>query len=854
MIPLVVVFSIVMAVLFLRSRLSDDGFVSLDESFPLWKVENDCILAKNGDITVCFRLTLPEIFSLSGAEYAALHGHWVKAIGILPAGTTLHKQDWFQEAGYKADFEQDGIAGNDGDDFISGCRERFFHERPYLQHESLLFITWTAGGSRPGNSAASNLLKKSIVPKGALDNKRMQELLETVGKFQKLLSDSGLIQIKRVFSPEITGGPDKPGLLERYLFLLKENDRPVLKDILLKPDWKIGAAFPELFTLADVEQLPAGCGPVMDYTKYATDKTRFSVGFAAPVGLLLPVNHVYNQYIRILDTSTTLKRLEGKRKRLQSLSAYSRENSIAKDATADYLNEAIGDNRLPVKAHFNLLAWTENRDGLKPLRGNVAAAISHLGAVPYQESAGAPQIWWAGLPGNEGAMPENECFDTFVEQASCFLNMETAYRSSDSPFGIRLGDRLSGLPVHVDISDEPMKKGMITNRNKIVVGGSGSGKSMFMNHLLRSYVSQGAHCIVVDVGHSYEGLCELLDGYYFTYTDEEPISFNPFYIPEGALLDTEKKESIKTLLVALWKQGDETFRRSEYVAISNALSGYYTFLKSTGTVFPCFDSFYEYLQTAFVRELQNDGVKDRDFDIDNFLYVLRPYYKGGEFDYLLNARENLDVMSQPFIVFELDNVKDHPILFPVITLIIMEMFISKMRKLKGVRKVIVIEEAWKAIARSGMAEFMKYLYKTVRKYYGEAVTVTQEIDDIISSPIIKEAIINNADCKILLDMKKFQNKFEAIQEVLGMSNKGRDLVLSINRANDPDRRYREVYIELGNQLMKVYRYEPSPEEFYAYSTEETDKLKVKRYTEKFGGDIKKGLAALVADMKSEGTA
>jgi conjugation system TraG family ATPase len=245
--------------------------------------------------------------------------------------------------------------------------------------------------------------------------------------------------------------------------------------------------------------------------------------------------------------------------------------------------------------------------------------------------------------------------------------------------------------------------------------------------------------------------------------------------------------------------------------------------------------------------LKADGVKDRDFDVHNFLYVLRPYYKGGEFDYLLNATENLDVMQQPFIVFELDNVKDHPILFPVITLIIMEMFISKMRKLKGVRKVIVIEEAWKAIAKNGMAEFLKYLYKTVRKYFGEAITVTQEIDDIISSPVIKEAIINNADCKILLDMKKFQNKFDAIQAVMGMTDKGREQVLSVNKANDHNRKYRELYIELGNQLMKVYRYEPSIEEYYAYSTEQTEKLKVQEYTRKYG-DIRKGLTALVRDL------
>jgi len=475
-----------------------------------------------------------------------------------------------------------------------------------------------------------------------------------------------------------------------------------------------------------------------------------------------------------------------------------------------------------------------------------------MNAIPKLETSGAPQIWWAGLPGNEGDLPENETFDTFAEQASCFLNMETAYRSSKSAFGIRMGDRLTGIPVHVDISDEPMRRGITTNRNKIVVGGSGSGKSMFMNHMIHSYVQQGAHAIVVDVGHSYEGLCNLLGGYYYTYTEENPIRFNPFYTPPGQVLDTEKKESIKTLLVALWKQGDESFRRSEYVAISNALQSYYSYLNHHDDVFPGFNSFYEFLQEEFVKELEADGVKDRDFDMHNFLYVLRPYYRGGEFAHLLNASENLDTLQQPFIVFELDNIKDHPILFPVVTLIIMEMFISKMRKLKGVRKVIVIEEAWKAIAKSGMAEFMRYLYKTVRKHFGEAITVTQEVDDIISSPIIKDAIINSADCKILLDLKKFQNKFEDIQSVLGMTDKGRDLVLSINKANDPHHRYREVYIELGNQLMKVYRYEPSLEEYYAYSTEQSEKIMLQDYTERYGGDIRRALTALAADMAKAG--
>ena len=305
------------------------------------------------------------------------------------------------------------------------------------------------------------------------------------------------------------------------------------------------------------------------------------------------------------------------------------------------------------------------------------------------------------------------------------------------------------------------------------------------------------------------------------------------------------------MLLALWKKDNETFNRSEYVALSNALQLYYEKLDKNQQLFPCFNSFYEFLKDDFVTILEGDRVKEKDFDVNNFLYVLRPYYQGGEFDYLLNATENLELLSERFIVFELDNIKDHPILFPVVTIIIMEVFISKMRKLKGIRKMILIEEAWKAIAKEGMAEYIKYLFKTVRKFFGEAIVVTQEVEDIISSPVVKQAIINNSDCKILLDQSKYQNKFDQIQELLGLTEKEKALVLSVNKANDPLKKYKEVFISLGGMLSKVYRTEVSLEEYLAYTTEETEKVKVQAYAKKFGGDIKKGIAALATEMRNE---
>jgi conjugation system TraG family ATPase len=811
---------------------------NLEELLPILGVEHDCILSKQGDITIGFEVMLPEVFSLSNEDYEAFHQSWIKAIKILPKLSVFHKQDWFIDSKYAADFSKD--AGS----FLFRSSERFFNERPFLNHHCYLYVTKKPVNRKLSSSVASNLLRKSIVPDQVLNHLLLHEFQDGVGQFQRILEDSGFVMLHRLKNADLLSDGLRAGLIEQYCFLL-EDEKLIIKDIEFADGIKVGDAFCQLFTLSNPEDLPGLCGSRINYDRYSTDKTKFSVGFASTLGQLLPCNHIYNQYIFLDEPQKTIKQLESKRLRLQSLSAYSRENSIAKDSTNDFLNEAIGDQRLPVKAHFNILSWTYEKDSVKDIKNLVSSALSQLDAMPKQELAGSPQIYWAGIPGNEADFPMNDSFDTFAEQVSCFLNLESSYQSSLSPLGIRLGDRLTGKPVHVDISDEPVKRGIITNRNKFILGPSGSGKSFFTNHMVRSYYEQGTHVVLVDVGHSYKGLCEMVGGYYFTYSETNPIRFNPFHIGPGESLDTEKKESIKTLLLALWKKDNENFNRSEYVALSNALTGYYERNKS----FFCFDSFYEFLKNDFVHVLAGDQVKEKDFDVSNFLYVLRPYYKGGEFDYLLNASENLDLLQQRFIVFELDNIKDHPILFPVVTLIIMEVFISKMRKLKGIRKMILIEEAWKAIAKEGMAEYIKYLFKTVRKFFGEAIVVTQEVEDIISSPVVKQAIINNSDCKILLDQSKYQNKFDQIQELLGLTEKEKTLVLSINKANDPSKKYKEVFISLGGTLSRVYRTEVSMEEYLAYTTEETEKMKVQEYAGRFGS-IEKGIKALAEDLRN----
>jgi len=808
----------------------------MTDILPVYGVEHDAILSKQGDITIAYKVELPEIFTLSDQEYEAFHHGWIKAIKVLPGHSIMHKQDWFTENKHKANFI------GDDQSFLSRSSERFFNERPYLDHRCYVMLTKKPADRKASTSLFSNLLKRTIVPEETLAPKYYHDFLNHAGQFERILADSGFMELKRLKDDDLIL------LIANYLNLQIPGENFVLRDIKFDNNLQIGEYHLQLYTLADVDNIPALCGSRINYDKYSTDLTKFSVGFASPVGQLLSCNHIYNQYIFIDDAQKTLQKLESKRLRLQSLSAYSRENTIAKEATDNFLNEAIGEQRLPVKAHFNLVVWTSDKEKLKELRNLSSSALTQMDATPKIETEGAPQVFWAGIPGNEADFPMNDCFDTFSPQACCFLNLETNYRSSISPVGIRMGDRLTGHPVHADISDEPMEKGITTNRNKFILGPSGSGKSFFTNHMVRSYYEQGAHIVLVDVGHSYRGLCELVKGYYFTYSETRPIKFNPFYIGEGDVLDTEKKESIKTLLVALWKKDNETFNRSEYVALSNALQLYFEKLDKNSGLAACFNTFYEFLRDEFVEVLKEDKVKDKDFDISNFLYVLRPYYKGGEFDYLLNATENLELLHQRFIVFELDNIKDHPILFPVVTIIIMEVFISKMRKLKGIRKIILIEEAWKAIAKEGMAEYIKYLFKTVRKFFGEAIVVTQDVEDIISSPVVKQAIINNSDCKILLDQSKYQNKFDQVQELLGLTEKEKALVLSINKANDPTKKYKEVFISLGGIISKVYRTEVSPEEYLAYTTEEKEKMKVQQAAERFGGDIEKGILSLTGNQ------
>ena len=825
---------------------------TLESKFPLLKVENNCIISKFADITTAYRVILPELFTLTGEEYEALHGAWLKALKVLPDYTVVHKQDFFIEERYEAPEDSSERS------FLARSYERHFNERPYLRHSCYLYVTKTTPERMRQTSASSVLCRGFIVPREMRDTDAVTRFLEAAEQMERILNDSGLVRVERLSEAEIVGTADDAGLLARYFALSDERSPVVNEDIRLDPGvMRIGDKYLSMHTLSDLDMLPQSVATDFRYERLSTDRSDCRLSFAAPVGLLLSCNHVYNQVIFLDDHDETLKRLEATARNMNSLAAYSRSNAINREWIEMYLNEAHSQGLRSVRCHCNVMAWAESEAELKRIRNDVGSQLALMGCTPHHNTVDVPVLFWAAIPGNEADFPAEESFYTFLDQALCLFNGETNYRSSLSPFGIKMSDRLSGIPIHLDISDLPMKRGVITNRNKFILGPSGSGKSYLTNHLVRQYWEQGSHILLVDTGNSYQGLCSLIhaktkgrDGVYFTYTEEAPIAFNPFYVEDG-VYDVEKRESLKTLLLTLWKRESEEPTRSEEVALSNAVNLYLSKLRADRSIVPSFDTFYEFVETDYRRLLEQKRVREKDFDLENFLNVLEPYYKGGEYDYLLNSDKQLDLLDKRFIVFELDNISSNRTLLPVVTLIIMETFISKMRRLKGVRKVILIEECWKALTSANMSAYIRYLYKTVRKYFGEAVVVTQEVDDIISSPIVKESIINNADCKILLDQRKYLSKFDGIQRLLGLTDKEKAQILSINLSNAPERLYKEVWIGLGGVQSAVYATETSVEEYLTYTTEESEKMKVMELTGKLGGDIEAAIRQLARERETK---
>jgi conjugation system TraG family ATPase len=806
---------------------------NLIEIQPIYKIEKDILITKKGDLAIAYKLQLPEIFTLSETEYEEINDAFQKAMFMLPDYSVVHKQDWFFNETYQSNQLKKSDLG-----FLSQAYEMQFNERQYISHECYIYFIKTVKFKKL--SIHTTLTSGQLVPSQMHDRDTVEGFINGVDKTVHFLESTGFFKLQRITTDDLVGKNNKIGLLDQYFNLSKN---PVVSDIISeKGQLKVGDKHCAFYTLSSVDDAPNTiAASVADY-RFSTDKTKIPHSFGYALGLGLKCEHIYNQYFFIDNQEEHARKFEKKRRQLVSFSLYSRQNATNANLTHEFLEEASHGKKI-IRTHFNILLWDTNENELKYKKLLTSSAFERSGCYPKLNTLEVGNLFWAGVPGNGADIPIDETFFTFTAQASCFLNMETNYKTSSSDYGIKLCDRINHIPILADFTEEPMNK-LIFNRNKYIIGGSGAGKSFFTNHLMRNYYDQGSHVLIVDVGNSYKKLCKLVGGVFFEYTDENKLSFNPFYKPAG--LTEDNIETIKTLIATLWRKTAE-FTEEEEAIMRESIRNYYKFLELHPDIFPCFDTFYEFIIHI---ESKNWGEDNRNqyFDKNSFKIVLSQFYKGGIYDFLLNSKNNLDLFHERFIVFELDSIKNNRILFSVVTFMIMDIYIDKLFHIKGCKRTILIEEAWKAIANSGMASFMKYLYKTVRKHNGEAIIVTQEVDDIVGNEIVKNTILNNADCKILLDLRKFMNMFDQLQQLLGLTDKEKASIMSLNRNNNPKLKYREVFIGLGS-YGKVYAYEPSPIEYATYTTEKKESDKVYEYMEKYNGDITMGIKQFAEDIK-----
>jgi conjugation system TraG family ATPase len=416
-----------------------------------------------------------------------------------------------------------------------------------------------------------------------------------------------------------------------------------------------------------------------------------------------------------------------------------------------------------------------------------------------------------------------------------------------SNFQIRFCDR-QGIPLSIDTADLPIETGRINNRNKFVLGPSGSGKSFFMNHLVRQYYRHDTDVVLVDTGHSYSGLCNYYGGKYITYSEEKPITMNPFRIGENEY-NEEKREFLKSLVGLLWKGADGHLNQVEDSVLMSTIQAYYkTYFQKDKRILG-FNSFYEF-SIIYIKDLIE---KERiGFDLNEYQFILKKFYEGGEYEAILNDDIDQSLFDESFIVFEIDAIKEHKILFPITTIIIMDVFLQKMRH-KSNRKALIIEEAWKAIASPMMAGYILYLYKTVRKFRGEAIVVTQELDDIIGNEIVKNSIVNNSDTICLLDQTKFKDNYTEVAALLSLNEIEKKKIFTINNLPNKENRgrFKEVYIKRGS-TGEVYGVEVSQQEYLTYTTERSEKEAIEKYVNQYENDYRKGLAQFVADYQKSG--
>ena len=748
-------------------------------------------------------------------EYTNLFSSIVLTLG---EGYAIHKQDVFCK---KKFIDETG----NNHEYLSDSYFKYFTGREYTDTFTYLVITQEC--------------KKSKLL--SYDSRKWKDFLVKVRKVQDQLKDAN---IKANFLNK-----KKASLYVDRYFAMNFSDKTISMTGFMVDDETIsmGERRCKMYSLVDVDSinLPSLIRP---FTNIEVNNTTMPVDLVSAIDSIPEATTViYNQIIFIPGQKKELGILDKKKNRHASIP--NPTNQMAVEDIKRVQEVIARESKQLVYTHYNLAVVTDSKTDIQKCTNYIENAFSRLGIHISKRAYNQLELFVNSFPGNCYNMnPDYDRFLTLSDAAACFMYKERIQHSEDSPLKIYYTDR-QGVPVAIDISGKEGKEKITDNSNFFCLGPSGSGKSFHMNSVVRQMWEQNTDVVMVDTGNSYEGLCEYVGGKYISYTEEHPITMNPFRIKREEY-NVEKIGFLKNLIMLIWKGSDGTITKTEDKLIEQTITEYYENYFNGKIKSLSFNTFYEFSVETIPRICRDNNLTG--IDIASFDFLMKGFYKGGNYELTLNEDLDTTLFDETFIVFEIDSIKDNPLLFPIVTLIIMDLFIQKMR-IKKNRKVLVIEEAWKAIASPMMAEYIKYLYKTARKFWASVGVVTQEIQDIIGSPIVKEAIINNSDVVMLLDQSKFKERFDDIQSILGLTEVDCKKIFTINRLDNKEGRsyFREVFIRRG-QVGAVYGVEEPHECYMTYTTERAEKEALKLYKSELKCNHQQAIEAYCRDWDRSG--
>ena len=798
-----------------RKKIFQDIYFSVEDVDGI-----GVLYTKTGEYSAILKMENPvQKYSANIDNYYEFTNLLTALAQTLGEGYAIHKQDVF----IKKQFHDET---NDNHEFLSESYFRYFTGRTYTDVQTYLIITQ--------ENKKSHLF--------SFDSKKWRDFLVKIRKVKDQLKDSG------VDSTYLDGATAR-NYVDRY-FSMNFTDKVVSMTNFKVDDECIsmGNKRCKVYSLVDVDciNLPSVIRP---YTNIEVNNTSMPVDLVSIVdNIPLAETVIYNQMIFMPNQKRELSLLDKKKNRHASMPNPS--NLIAVEDIKKVQDVIARENKQLVYAHFNIVVSLPIDEDIQKCTNHLENSFGRMGIHISKRAYNQLELFVNSFPGNcYGMNPDYDRFLTLSDAATCLMYKEHIQHSEDTPLKVYYTDR-QGVPVAIDISGKEGKNKITDNSNLFILGPSGSGKSFFTNSMVRQLWEQNTDIVLVDTGNSYEGLCDYVNGKYISYTEEHPITMNPFAINREEL-NIEKIGFLKNLIMLIWKGTNGKITKTEDHLIEDVITEYYDAHFRLGTVKELsFNTFYEY-STKRIPEIVRDNHLE-GIDLATYNYLLKDFYRGGNHELTLN--ENLDtaLFDETFIVFEIDSIKDDPLLFPLVTLIIMDVFIQKMR-IKKNRKVLVIEEAWKAIASPMMAEYIKYLYKTARKFWASVGVVTQEIQDIVGSPIVKEAIINNSDVIMLLDQSKFKERFDEIKAILGLTEVDCRKIFTINRLENKEGRsfFREVFIRRG-QNAAVFGVEEPHECYMTYTTERAEKEALKLYKRELKCSHQQAIEAYCRDWDRSG--